>query len=109
MQGLDNSNNIQTSIHNNSKWVINLSKTPLTKGQELLLAKGPNYALAPVNIPDVDYITVVESICSKLRDQEAQELRADINSFLRRSKAPKANLTKKKERIRLAQLKKGQR
>ena len=68
----------------------------------MLLAKGPNYALAPVNIPNVDYITVVESICPKLRDQKAQELRVDINSLLRRSKAPKANLTKQ-ERIGFVQ------
>ena len=97
-QGLENSNNNKTGIHNNSKWVINLSKTALTKGQELLLAKGPNYALAPNNIPNVDYITADESICPKLRDQDAQELRADINSLPGRSQAPKRNLTKQ-ERI----------
>ena len=103
MWGLENSNNNQTGIHNNSKWVIKLSKTALNKGQEPLLAKGPNYALVPDNIPNVDYITAVESICPKLRDQEAQELRVDINSLLRRSQAPKTNLTNQ-ERIGLAQL-----
>ena len=98
MQGLENSNNNQTGIHNNNEWVINLSETTLTKGQELLLTKGPNYTLPPDNIPDVDYITVVESICPKLRNQDAHELRADINLLLRRSQVPKTNLTKQ-ERI----------
>ena len=49
-----------------------MSKTSLTKAQESLLAKGPNFVLAPSNIPNFDYITVVESICSKLKEQEAQ-------------------------------------
>ena len=35
MQGLEN-NNTQTGSYSNSTWVINLSKTPLTKGQESL-------------------------------------------------------------------------
>ena len=100
MQGIQNSNNNQTGIHNNSKWVINLSTRTLTKGQELLSAKGPNFALASDNIPSVDYITAVKSICPKLRDQDAQELRADTNSLLRRSQTPKPNLTtQEKNRI----------
>ena len=82
-----------------------MSKTTLTKGQESLLAKGPNFSLAHYNIPSTDYITVVESICHKLKDQGAQELRVDINSLLRRSQAPKPNLTKQ-ERRSLVQLKK---
>ena len=45
---------------------INLSKTALTKGQELLIAKDQNYALDPYNLFHVDYVTVVESICPKL-------------------------------------------
>ena len=48
---------------------------------------------------------MVESVCPKLRDQDTQELRADINSLLRRSHTPKPNLTRE-ERRGLAQLKK---
>ena len=73
--------------------------------QESLLAKGPNVAITPVNIPNVDYIIAIESVCPKLREEGAMELRADINSPLRRGKVPKANLTKQ-ERIGLSQLKK---
>ena len=37
----ENSNN-HSQVEINSKWVINLSKTPLTKTQQSVLVKGPN-------------------------------------------------------------------
>ena len=105
MQGIANNNQSGNLNNNNSKWVINLSKTSLTEAQESLLAKGPNFTLAPSNIHSTDYITVVESICSKLKEQEVQELRVDVNSLLRRVHTPKPNLTKQ-ERRGFVQLKK---
>ena len=36
-----------TSASHTDKWVINLSKTPLTQEQLSLLQKGPNYAITP--------------------------------------------------------------
>ena len=105
MQGIANNNQAGNLNNNNSELVINLSKKSLTKAQESLLAKGPNFALAPSNIPSTDYITVVESICNKLKEKEVQELRADVNSLLRRVHTPKPNLTKQ-ERRGIAQLKK---
>ena len=75
----------------NSKWVINLSKTELTEGQKSVLAKGPNFSIAPKYIPNVDYITAVESMCSKLKEEDAMELRSNINSLLRKAQAPKPN------------------
>ena len=89
----------------NNKWVINLSKTSLTEAQKAVLAKGPNYAITPSHIPNVDYITAIESMCPKLREDDAMELRSDINSILRKAKVAKANLTKQ-EKIGLSQLKK---
>ena len=93
--GVTNNNqagNVNNNNNSNSnKWVINLSKTSLTKVQESLSAKGPNFTLAPSNIPNTDYITAVETICSKLKEQEVQELRPDVNSLLRRAHIP--NLT----------------
>ena len=44
-------------------------------------------------------------MCPKLKEEDAMELRADINSLLRRAKVPKANL-KIQERIGFSQLKK---
>ena len=69
------------------------------------MAKGPNFAIAPNTIPNVDYITAVESMCHKLKEENAGELRADINSLLRRAQMPKPNLSKQ-ESIGLAQHKK---
>ena len=105
MQGPVNNNQKGNPNCNSSKWVKSLSKTSLTKAQESLLAKGPNFALAPSNIPSTDYITAVEAIYNKLKEQEAQELRADVNSLFRRVQTPKPNLTKH-ERRGLTQLKK---
>ena len=96
-------NHLQEEINN--KWVKNLSKTPLPKGQKSLLGKGPNFAIAPNKVPNVDYITAVESICHKLKEEDGGELRADVSSLLRRAQVPKPNLAKQ-ESIGLAQLKK---
>ena len=100
---LDNGN--QEDNNHKNKWVINLSKTNLTEAQKAVLAKGPNYSITPNHIPNVEYITVVESMCCKLKEDDAMELRSDINSLLRKAKTPKPNLTKQ-ERIGLSQLKK---
>ena len=44
-------------------------------------------------------------MCHKLKEENTGELRADINSLLRRAQVPKSNLTKQ-ESIGLSQLKK---
>ena len=93
--------------HTHGKWVINLSKQKLTQGQISVLAKGPNFSIAPNNIPNLDYITTVETMCGKLKAEDAMALRTDINALLRKAKIPKPNLTKE-ERIGLTQLKKDQ-
>ena len=46
-----------------------------------MLAKGPNFSIAPRFIPNVDYITAVESMCPKLKEEDAMELRTNINSL----------------------------
>ena len=43
-------------------------------------------------------------MCGKLKEQEAMELRTDINVFLRKAKVPKPNITRQ-ESIALSQLK----
>ena len=53
----------------------------------------------------MDYIRAIESVCPKLKEEDTMELRANVNSLLRRAKVPKANLTRQ-ERIGLSQLKK---
>ena len=100
-----NSSNSQLQVETNNKWVINLSKTSLTKGQISVLAKGPNFAIAPRHKPNIYYIIAIESVYPKLKEEDAGELRANISSLLRRVQVPKSNLTKQ-ESIGLAKLEK---
>ena len=72
----------------NLKWVINLSSKPLTQAQRSVLAKGLNFAVSPRHPPNLKYITAIESVCTKLGQQDAEELRADINRVLRSSRHP---------------------
>ena len=67
----------------NPKWAINLSNKPLTPAQRSVLAKGPNFVVAPKQPPNLEYITAIEAACTKLSQQDAKELRADINRVLR--------------------------
>ena len=69
----------------NPKWVINLASKPLTPAQRSVLAKGPNFAVTPKQPPNLEYITAIEAACTKLSQQDAEELRADINRVLRSS------------------------
>ena len=103
---VDNNNiNSQSQDSNSNKWVIKLSKSNLMEGQRSVLAKGPNFSIAHRNIPSLDFITTMESISPKLKEEENMELRVNINSLLRKAQLPKLNLTKQ-ERLGLAQLKK---
>ena len=72
----------------NPKWVINLSSKPLTPAQRSVLAKGPNFVVTPRHPPNLEYITAIEAACTKLSQQNAEELRADINQVLRSSHPP---------------------
>ena len=72
----------------NLKWVINLSSKPLTQAQRSVLAKGPSIAVSPRHPPNLEYITAIESVCTKLGQQDAEELRADISRVLRSPHTP---------------------
>ena len=50
--------------------------------------------VTPRQPPNLEYITAIEAACTKLSQQDAEELRADINRVLRSFHAPKPNLTK---------------
>ena len=95
----------QDNTNSNSKWVFNLSKVELTQAQRTLLEKGPNFAISPNNIPNLDYITAIETVCSKLKEEDVAELRGEINGILKKGKIPKPNLDKD-ERTALHQLRK---
>ena len=72
----------------NPNWVINLPSKPLTKAQRSVLAKGPNFVISPKHHPNLEYITAIESACTKLSQQDAEGLRADINHILITSHPP---------------------
>ena len=59
-----------------------------------MLAKGPNFAVSLRHPPNLEYLTAIESVCTKLGQQDAEELRADINRVLRSSHPSKPNITK---------------
>ena len=98
MQGSSNSN-----VNQGNKWVVNLSKVPLTPAQESLWLKGPNFALAPTNPPNVEFISAIESVCQRLSDQDAQEFRAETNYLLRRAEPLRSSITKE-EKMTLKEL-----
>ena len=83
-----------TSEEPNPKWVNNLSSKPLTPAQRSVLAKGHTFVVTPRHPPNLEYITAIEAACTKLSQQDAEELRVDINLVLRSSHPPKPNLTK---------------
>ena len=62
------------------------------------MSKGPNFALAPNNPPNVDFISAIELACQKLNEQDAQELTAEVNIILRRTKPPQSNLSKEEKK-----------
>ena len=51
-------------------------------------------AVSTEHPPNLEYITATEAACTKLSQQDAEELRAEINRVLRFSQPPKPNLTK---------------
>ena len=63
--------------------------------------------VTPRQPPNLEYITAIEAACTKLSQQDAEELRADINRVLRSSHPLKPNLTKAQNSA-LRELKKGQ-
>ena len=83
-----------------------MSKTPLTAAQQSLLAKGPNFVVT-AKPPNIDYIAAIKAVSSNLTEQDAQELKADVNSLLKRDQVLRANLTRE-EKKPLTQLKKDQ-
>ena len=76
------------NISNTNKWVINISSKPLTEAQEKLLAHGPNYAMVPRSPPITEYIAAIEQACSKLQQGEAEELRGEVKSIIKKSCNP---------------------
>ena len=78
MQGLD------TDENKENIWVRNLSKTPLTNAQEKVLVRGPNFAIVPKEPPVIEYVAATEKACQQLKQGEAEELRGEIKSIIKK-------------------------
>ena len=72
----------------NNTWVRNLSKTPLTNAQEKVLARGPNFAIVPKEPPVIEYVAAIEKACQQLKQGEAEELRGEIKSTIKKIHPP---------------------
>ena len=78
---IPNVSTIMTTPHTD-KWVKNLSRAPLTKVQVSLLARGPNFAIAPRPWTHKEYITTtVDQACLSLEPYKTEELRAEIRGL----------------------------
>ena len=77
-QGLD------TDENKENIWVRNLSKTPLTNAQEKVLVRGPNFAIVPKEPPVIEYVVAIEKACQQLKQGEAEELRGEIKSIIKK-------------------------
>ena len=62
------------------------------------MSKGPHFALAPNNPPNVEFISAIELACQKLKEQDIQELRAEVNIMLRRARSPKSNVSREEKK-----------
>ena len=72
----------------NPKWVFKLSSKPLTPAQRSVLAKGPNFAVSHKQPPNLRYITAIEAAYTKSSQQDAEELKTEVNRVLRSSHPP---------------------
>ena len=93
MQGSSNSN-----VNQGNKWVVNLSKVPLTPTQESLSVQGTQFCPCPNYSSQCGVISAIELACQRLLNQDAQELWAETNYLLRRAKPPRSNITKEEKK-----------
>ncbi|XP_037299336.1 uncharacterized protein LOC119190756 [Manduca sexta] len=86
-----------TCSRENEKLVVNLSSRPITPTTQAALAKGLNFAPTPRKIPVEAIITGIEETIAhnKIPDQDAECLRQDVSSVMRKSKLPKPNMSKR--------------
>ena len=82
-----------------------LSKTPLTKVQEQVLAHGPDFTIVPKVPPVLEYIVAIEKACQQLKQGEAEEWRGEIKSIIKKISPPKPDISKEEHQA-IQQLKK---
>ena len=84
-----------TTTVDKSKWVINLSTYNITKDERELLENGMNFSVTPPALPTIDLIAKIETTLTGMTTEEADTIRADLSSIIRKAKPPKRNITRK--------------
>ena len=82
------------------KWVINLSKTPLTSDQERLLAHGPKFVITPKETPATEYIAATEHACTKIDQGKQGEFRVEVKRLLLQDQNNKRQANVSKEELK---------
>ena len=78
-----------------SKWVVNLSKRPLSDVELKVLELGMNFAPAPKKIATVEIVARVEdALVKNVEPAESDQVRAVLSNVLKRAKPPKSNIRK---------------
>ena len=75
-----------------------MSKKPLTEAQEKLLAHGPNFVITPRSPPVGEYTTAVVQTCQCLAQVEADEMKAEIISVIKKIQPPRSNISREEQK-----------
>ena len=80
--------------------MINLSKTPLTREQERLLAHGPKFVITPKETPVTEYIAATEQACTKIDQGKQEEFRVEVKRLLLQDQNNKKQVNMSKEELK---------
>ena len=80
--------------------MINLSKTPLTREQERLLAHGPKFVISPKETPVKEYIAAAEQVCTKIDQGKQDEFRVEVKRLLLQDQNNKRQANVSKEELK---------
>ena len=79
--------------------VVNLASALVDQDIISVLQKKLNFAVTPGSIPTEEFICNIECGISNVDKDKAEVIRQEAAHILRRSKPPKSNITKRKERL----------
>ena len=68
------------------------------------MAHGPKFAMVKRSPPVTEYVGVIEQACGKLQQGEAEELRGEVKTIIKKTYSPPPNITKE-ERKAITELK----
>ena len=63
-----------------------------------VLLHGPNFAVVPRYPPVGEYIASIEQACTQLKQGEAEELRGEVKTILKKIQPPKYNITREEQK-----------